>query len=161
MGDWSIILVRNIWFLSPLIPSKWENLVLLSFAIFCIFFEVSVFIFQSFNDKRVWSSWPQLGGSWQISGFPMKCFIFNFVKPLKIWAYLDNFFFIVSKGGPKEKLPKLYIGFSAYLYLIGNPEICQDPPSWGQDDQTLLFDTIITLILMIKKRPLIFSKLKQ
>ena len=25
------------------------------------------------------------------------------MKPLKIWAYLDNFFFIVSKGGPKEK----------------------------------------------------------
>ena len=22
--------------------------------------------------KRVWSSWPQLGGSWQISGFPMR-----------------------------------------------------------------------------------------
>ena len=24
------------------------------------------------------------------------------------------------------------------VYLIGNPEICQDPPSCGQDDQTLL-----------------------
>ena len=24
------------------------------------------------------------------------------------------------------------------LYLIGNPEICQEPPSCGQDDQTLL-----------------------
>ena len=23
------------------------------------------------------------------------------------------------------------------VYLIGNPEICQDPPSCGQDDQTL------------------------
>ena len=23
------------------------------------------------------------------------------------------------------------------VYPIGNPEICQDPPSWGQDDQTL------------------------
>jgi hypothetical protein len=27
---------------------------------------------------------------------------------------------------------------SSAVYLIGNPEICQDPPSWGQDDQTLL-----------------------
>ena len=25
------------------------------------------------------------------------------MKPLKIWAYLDNFFFLVSKVGPKEK----------------------------------------------------------
>ena len=25
------------------------------------------------------------------------------MKSLKIWAYLDNFFFTVSKGGPKEK----------------------------------------------------------
>jgi hypothetical protein len=23
------------------------------------------------------------------------------------------------------------------VYLIGNPEICQDPPTWSQDDQTL------------------------
>ena len=39
--------VRNIWFLSPLAPSKWENLVLLSFATFWIFFwGGSVFIFQ-------------------------------------------------------------------------------------------------------------------
>ena len=43
--------VRNIWSLSPLVPSKRENLVLLSFATFCIFFEGSVFIFQFLNDK--------------------------------------------------------------------------------------------------------------
>jgi hypothetical protein len=24
------------------------------------------------------------------------------------------------------------------VYQIGKAEICQDPPSWGQDDQTLL-----------------------
>ena len=29
--------------------------------------------------------------------------IYDFVKPLKILTYSDNFFFIVSKGGPKEK----------------------------------------------------------
>ena len=23
------------------------------------------------------------------------------------------------------------------VFLIGKAEICQDPPSWGQDDQTL------------------------
>ena len=34
------------------------------------------------------------------------CFFFDLVKPLKISAYLDNFFFIASKGGPKEKNSK-------------------------------------------------------
>ena len=38
-------------FLSPLVPSKRENLVLLSFAAFCIFFEGSAFIFQFLNDE--------------------------------------------------------------------------------------------------------------
>ena len=39
--------VRNIWFFSPLILSKWE---LLSFL--CLYiFEKSVLIFQFFNDK--------------------------------------------------------------------------------------------------------------
>ena len=31
------------------------------------------------------------------------------MKPLKIWAHLDNFFFIVSKGEPKEKCWKIAI----------------------------------------------------
>ena len=30
------------------------------------------------------------------------------------------------------------------VYLIGNPEICQDPPSCGQDDQTLSLKTLFT-----------------
>ena len=29
------------------------------------------------------------------------------------------------------------------VYLIGNPEICQDPPSCGQDDQTLLISDLM------------------
>ena len=29
------------------------------------------------------------------------------------------------------------------VYLIGNPEICQDPPSCGQDDQTLLLGNTV------------------
>ena len=39
--------MRNIWFLSPLILSKQENLALLSLYTF----EESVFIFQFLNDK--------------------------------------------------------------------------------------------------------------
>ena len=35
-----------------------------------------------------------------------KCWIYDFLKPHKISAYLDNFFFIVSKRGPKEKNSK-------------------------------------------------------
>ena len=31
---------------------------------------------------------------------------FDFVKPLKIWAYLDNFFFHSFQGGTKEKMLK-------------------------------------------------------
>ena len=42
--------------------------------------------------KRTRSSWPQVGGSWQISGFHMKqtteifsiCLIYDFLKPLEI-----------------------------------------------------------------------------
>ena len=32
--------------------------------------------------------------------------VYDFVKPLKIWAYLDNFFFIVSNWGTKGKMQK-------------------------------------------------------
>ena len=39
--------MRNIWFLSPLVPSKPENLALLSLYIF----DEGVFIFQFLNDK--------------------------------------------------------------------------------------------------------------
>ena len=35
------------------------------------------------------------------------------------------------------------------VYLIGNPEICQDPPSCGQDDQTLLIGTSTFYILFL------------
>ena len=41
--------------------------------------------------------------------FSAHCFIKDFVKPLKIWAHLDNFFFIVSKGGEKERCWKIAI----------------------------------------------------
>ena len=34
------------------------------------------------------------------------CFFFDFVKPLKIWAYLDNFFFHSFQGGTKGKMLK-------------------------------------------------------
>ena len=36
------------------------------------------------------------------------------MKPLKIWAYLDNFFFMVSDA---KKLPKLYIVFWVFFPL--------------------------------------------
>ena len=39
--------VGNIWFLSPLVLSKWEDL---AFSV-CIIFEKSVFIFQFLNDE--------------------------------------------------------------------------------------------------------------
>ena len=35
------------------------------------------------------------------------------------------------------KLKKKHLLKISAVYLIGNPEICQDPPSCGQDDQTL------------------------
>ena len=64
--------------------------------------------------KRTRSSRPQVGGSWQISGFHMKekaeifsiCFIYNFMKPLKIWAHLDNFYFHCFIGVTKWKNSK-------------------------------------------------------
>ena len=40
-------LVRNIWFLPPLVLSKWEDL---AFSV-CMLFEESVFIFQFLNNK--------------------------------------------------------------------------------------------------------------
>ena len=40
-------LVGNIWFLNPLVLSKWEDL---AFSV-CMLFEESVFIFQFLNDK--------------------------------------------------------------------------------------------------------------
>ena len=46
--------VGNIWFLSPLIPSKQEQNIQTEttwFASVCIFFEESVFTFQFWNDK--------------------------------------------------------------------------------------------------------------
>jgi hypothetical protein len=36
------------------------------------------------------------------------------------------------------KLKKKHLLKISAVYLIGKAEICQDPPSWGQDDQTLL-----------------------
>ena len=46
----------------------------------------------NFRQERTRSSWPQVGGSWQISWFHMKyttenfsiCLIYDFLKPLKI-----------------------------------------------------------------------------
>ena len=40
------------------------------------------------------------------------------------------------------------------MFLTGNPEICQDPPTWGQDDLVLL--TALVMILVIK----IWTKLR-
>ena len=37
------------------------------------------------------------------------------------------------------KLKKKHLLKISAVYLIGNPEICQDPPSCDQDDQTLLY----------------------
>ena len=49
------------------------------------------------------------------------------MKPLIIWAHLDTFFFTVSKWDQRknaEKLPKLYIVFSAFFLWspLGNYE---------------------------------------
>ena len=41
------------------------------------------------------------------------------------------------------KLKKKHLLKISAVYLIGNPEICQDTPSCGQDDQTLLFSKMI------------------
>ena len=83
-----------------------------------------------FRPKRVWSSWPQLGGlgrflgsQWdrQLNFFFRICFFFDFVKPLKIWAYLDNFFF----KGKMLKIPMYSYGnFSAFFLWspLGNYE---------------------------------------
>ena len=45
--DLELTKVGNIWFLSPLVLSKWEDL---AFSV-CMLFEESVFIFQFLNDK--------------------------------------------------------------------------------------------------------------
>ena len=44
------------------------------------------------------------------------------------------------RGFTKLKKKKKNLLKISAVYLIGNPEICQDPPSCGQDDQTLLRD---------------------
>ena len=47
---------------------------------------------------------------------------------------LDKLNFL--RGFTKSK--KKHMLIISVVYLIGNPEICQGPPSCGQDDQTLL-----------------------
>ena len=36
------------------------------------------------------------------------------------------------------KIKKKHLLKISAVYLIGKAEICQDPPTWSQDDQTLL-----------------------
>jgi hypothetical protein len=44
----------------------------------------------------------------------------RYLKPHKISALLDNFFFIVSKGGPKEKCQNYWFLIFLPLVLLGN-----------------------------------------
>ena len=105
-----------------------------------------------------------------------------FLKPLKIWAHLDNFYFHCFIGGTKGKIqnPRLsvfFLNFSLWsplwnnenksclnelkfweaseksqikhmlkisvFYFMWNPEICQDPPTCGQDDLVLYWRKLI------------------
>ena len=77
-----------------------------------------LYIMRNILKQQIWSCYKRACSTcakvvwWMgISYFPMAffsiCFVYDFVKPLKIWAHLDNFFFIVSKGGPKEKYWKI------------------------------------------------------
>ena len=65
-------------------------------------------------------------GMWLVSAFfkieYWKFLIYDFVKPLKIWTYLDNFFFHGFQWGDQrknaEKLPKLYVVFFSIFPLV-------------------------------------------
>ena len=49
------------------------------------------------------------------------------------------------------KIKKKHLLKISAIYLIGKAEICQDPPSWSQDDQTLLWNlTKFQLIQLIQ-----------
>ena len=54
---------------------------------------------------RLYNGWGFLPSQWdrQLKFSAYASFNFDFVEPFKIWAYLDNFFFIVSKEKEKEK----------------------------------------------------------
>ena len=81
---------------------------------------------QISNQKRTRLSWPQVGGSWQISRFHMKyttgifsiCLNYDFLKPLKIWVHLDNFYFHCFIGGTKGKNSKSLPRLSIFLLLF-------------------------------------------
>ena len=119
-----------ILFLSPVIQNTYGDNVksMQSALVFLIFMHNPQFaIFLEI--QRVWSSCPQLGDLGRFLGskwdrqlkFSAYAFFFDFVKPLQIWAYLDNSFFHSFQRKNAEKLP---IGFSPFfLWLpLGNYE---------------------------------------
>ena len=62
------------------------------------------------------------------------------------------------------KIKKKHLLKISAVYLIGKAEICQDPPSWGQDDQTLLWHEIYPatyFLIKNQKTTTYFSDLKQ
>ena len=83
--------------------------------------------------------------NFELKDFPELTFTLCIVMPI-----FQHFSFGPPLENMKKKLSKetqILRGFTkskkkhmlkiSGVYLIGNPEICQDPPSCGQDDQTL------------------------
>jgi len=85
--------------------------------------------------KRTRSSWPQVGvilaDFWGFQIFPKGPPLWNDENK----SCLNDIKFWEVSGNPKNK----QILKVAALYVMWNPEICQDPPTCGQDDLVLSF----------------------
>ena len=84
-------------------------------------------------NERARSSWPQVGvivaNFWGFQIFPMKPPWNNENKSCLIDIKIQGY-----RKSENKQILKV-----TALYVIWNPEICQDPPTCGQDDLVLLF----------------------